>query len=102
MYIILAVYAIQGLLYIVSDQTKSITKSVTPLNLNEEPGFAPAKAGFMKDAAGFDLAFGLHDGSELPVSIGKWSIQYVTKKEGKPKNNLEIPIKKCQKESSIW
>ena len=103
MYIIITVYAVQGLLYVVSDQTKSITKSVTPFNLNEDEGFAPAKAQFMQqDNAGFNLAFGLHDGSELPASIGTWFIQYVTKKAGEPKNYLDIPIKKCDKTSPIW
>jgi hypothetical protein len=41
MYIILAIYAVDGFILVISDQTKSISKLVKPIDLDTNPGFIP-------------------------------------------------------------
>jgi hypothetical protein len=77
MYIILTVYAIQGLTSVINDDVKSIYKDVTFLNLDTKQGeepfeFAPDGEAIYGDGVGFDLAIGLTKGV-LPPRHGQWA-----------------------------
>ena len=89
MYIILFVYAIDGLLKVYNDDVKSIYKDVTFLNIDEqgvEPfEFAPDGDNIYGD--GFDLAIGLTSGKQLGPEHGSFKVEYRIKDKKDPNNN---------------
>ena len=76
MYIILIIYAIDGFTDVVTNQTKSISKSYSKIDLGQYDGFAPGEAK-MEGGKGFNMAFGLKSKAELPREIGTWSVNYI-------------------------
>ena len=109
MYTILIAYAVNGLISVFSNEVETINSYSTKVDLNKNPGFAPANASYI-DEPGFNLAFGFNSGESLDPSIGTWEISHKTTKKTKDENGKEVKerkeekfdVKRCTDNEKYW
>jgi hypothetical protein len=85
MYILLAVYAIEGLIRVVTNDPKSILTNEKKLDIMTYEGFSPGNATYGKKP-GFNLAFGTE--LELDKKYGSWKVDHTTKTREKGKKKV--------------
>ena len=103
MYIILFGYAINGFLFVISNQVKSISKEASYIDLDaDNNGFVPADQAYEgKDGAAFDLAVGLESSKAVDPKIGTLVITHVKEEQGKATVETSVDIEKCKSHAAF-
>lgn len=82
------------LIPVITGEVSRVSLEEKRIDLNTDEGFIPGDAGY-NEGPGFNMAFGLRDGSDLDPRIGTWKVEHIIKKEGVKVVRKEIPLTRC-------